>query len=121
MIFIGEKINGTRKIIQEAIINRDAEFIKKTALDQANAGADYLDVNAGTDPSREKEDMLWLIEMVQSVTETPICIDSSTPEVIQAAILVVKATPLINSINGDPKRLESFLPFIKEKTVTSLL
>jgi len=115
MIFIGEKINGTRKVIQEAIINRDADFIKKTALDQANAGADYLDVNAGTDPSREKEDMLWLLEMVQSVTDTPICIDSSTPEVIQAAIHVVKTTPLINSINGDPKRLESFIPFIKEK------
>ena len=115
MIFIGEKINGTRKIIQQAIIDRDEELIKKTALDQAQAGADYLDVNAGTDPSREKEDMLWLIDVVQSVTDTPICIDSSTPEVIKEAIHVVKATPLINSINGDPKRLESFIPFIKER------
>ncbi|MBK5243981.1 MAG: dihydropteroate synthase [Eubacteriaceae bacterium] len=115
MIFIGEKINGTRKIIQQAIIDRDAELIKKTALDQAQAGADYLDVNAGTDPSREKEDMLWLIDVVQSVTDIPICIDSSTPEVIKEAIHAVKATPLINSINGDPKRLESFIPFIKER------
>jgi len=115
MIFIGEKINGTRKAIQEAIINRDVDFIKKTALDQANAGADYLDVNAGTDPSREKEDMLWLIDVVQSVTDTPICIDSSTPEVIKEAIHAVKAIPMINSINGDPKRLKSFIPFIKER------
>lgn len=115
MIFIGEKINGTRKAIQDAIINRDADFIKKTALDQANAGADYLDVNAGTDPSREKEDMLWLLEVVQSVTDTPICIDSSTPEVIESAIHAVKATPMINSINGDPERLKSFIPFIKER------
>lgn len=115
MIFIGEKINGTRKAIQEAIINRDAEYIRKTAMDQANAGADYLDVNAGTDPSREKEDMLWLLEQVQSVTETPICIDSSTPEVIKAAIHAVRKTPMINSINGDPERLESFIPFIKER------
>ena len=115
MIFIGEKINGTRQAIQEAVLNRDADFIRKTALDQANAGADYLDVNAGTDPSREKEDMLWLLEVVQSVTDTPICIDSSTPEVIQAAIHVVKATPMINSINGDPQRLESFIPFINER------
>jgi 5-methyltetrahydrofolate--homocysteine methyltransferase len=115
MIFIGEKINGTRQAIQEAIINRDADFIRKTALEQANAGADYLDVNAGTDPSREKDDMLWLLEVVQSVTDTPICIDSSTPEVIQAAIHVVKAIPMINSINGDPQRLESFIPFIKER------
>lgn len=115
MIFIGEKINGTRKAIQEAILNRDADFIKKTALDQANAGADYLDVNAGTDPSREQEDMLWLLEVVQSVTDTPICIDSSTPEVIKEAIHVVNKTPMINSINGDPARLKSFIPFIRER------
>jgi len=115
MIFIGEKINGTRKAIQEAVLSRDAEFIKKTALDQAQAGADYLDINAGTDPSREKEDMLWLLDTVQSVTETPICIDSSTPEVIRAAIHAVQATPLINSINGDPARLDSFIPLIRER------
>ncbi len=115
MIFIGEKINGTRRIIQEAIINRDADLIKKTALDQANAGADYLDVNAGTDPSGEGDDMLWLLEQVQSVTDTPICIDSSTPEVIKAAIHAVKATPMINSINGAPQRLASFIPLIKER------
>jgi Methionine synthase I, cobalamin-binding domain len=77
MIFIGEKINGTRKAIQEAILGRDADFNQKTALDQANAGADYLDINAGTDPSREKDDMLWLLEVVQAVTDIPICIDSS--------------------------------------------
>ncbi|WP_303870298.1 dihydropteroate synthase [Acetobacterium wieringae] len=118
MIFIGEKINGTRKAIQEAILNRDADFIKKTALDQANAGADYLDVNAGTDPSRELADMLWLIEVIQSATDTPICIDSSTSEVIKEAIHVVSKTPMINSINGDPARLESFIPFIKERDCT---
>ncbi|MBC3886913.1 methyltetrahydrofolate--corrinoid methyltransferase [Acetobacterium paludosum] len=115
MIFIGEKINGTRKAIQEAIINRDVDFIKKTALEQDQAGANYLDINAGTDPSREKEDMLWLLEVVQSVTDMPICIDSSTPEVIKEAIRAVKATPMINSINGDPERLKSFIPFIKER------
>jgi len=115
MIFIGEKINGTRKAVQEAIINRNAELIKKTALDQANAGADYLDVNAGTDPSREKDDMLWLLEVIQDATDVPICIDSSTPEVIEAAIHAVKRTPLINSINGDPFRLDSFIPLIKEQ------
>jgi len=115
MIFIGEKINGTRKAIQEAILGRDADFIKKTALDQVNAGADYLDINAGTDPFREKDDMLWLLEVVQAVTDIPICIDSSTPDVIRAAIHAAKASPMINSINGDPLRLESFIPFIKER------
>lgn len=115
MIFIGEKINGTRKKIKEAILHRDAEYIKQNAIAQAEAGADYLDINAGTDPERETEDLLWLIETVQSVVDTPICIDSSTPSAIKAAIAIVKKTPMINSINGDSKRLNEFLPFIKEK------
>ncbi|MFA0815094.1 MAG: dihydropteroate synthase [Anaerofustis sp.] len=115
MIFIGEQINGTRKQIQEAIIARDKDFIIKIALRQAEAGADYLDVNAGTEPTRELDDMMWLLDIVQSVTETPICIDSSAPATIKEAIHAVKQTPLINSINADPHRLESFLPMIKEK------
>ena len=115
MIFIGEQINGTRKQIQEAIIARDKEFISRIAIRQAEAGADYLDVNAGTEPSRELDDMMWLLDVVQSVTETPICIDSSAPATIKEAIHAVKQTPLINSINADPHRLESFLPMIKEK------
>lgn len=115
MIFIGEKINGTRSKIKKAVIDRDAEYIKKVAVSQSESGADYLDINAGTDPERETEDLLWLIDVVQSVVDTPICIDSSTPSAIKEAIKAVNKTPMINSINGDPKRLEDFLPFIKEK------
>ncbi|MBF7095673.1 dihydropteroate synthase [Alkalibacter mobilis] len=115
MIFIGEKINGTRSIIKDAIIERNSEYIKSIAVSQAESGADYIDINAGTDPDRETEDLLWLIDMVQSVVDTPICIDSSTPGAIKEAIKKVNKTPMINSINGDPKRLEDFLPFIKEK------
>ncbi|MFZ7121124.1 MAG: dihydropteroate synthase [Eubacteriaceae bacterium] len=115
MIFIGEKINGTRKKIKQAVIDRNSQYIKDIAISQSNSGADYLDINAGTDPERETEDLLWLIETVQSVVDTPICIDSSTPNAIKEAIKVVNKTPMINSINGDAKRLEDFLPFIKEK------
>jgi len=115
MIFIGEKINGSRKSIQQAIRNRNQDIIKRTAFEQAEAGADYLDVNAGTSPDREADDMIWLIDVVQSVTDTPICIDSSLQEVLSVAIEHVNHTPMVNSINADPKRLESFLPIIKEK------
>lgn len=115
MIFIGEKINGTIPKIQQAILNRDAEYIKEVALLQADAGADYLDVNAGTDPSRELEDMLWLLDLVQGVTEVPICIDSSDPRTIEKCLSSIRKTPMINSINGDPRRLESLLPYIKER------
>ncbi|WP_019225548.1 methyltetrahydrofolate--corrinoid methyltransferase [Dehalobacter restrictus] len=115
MIFIGESINGTRSAIKKAVLERDAEYIQRIAISQAEAGADYLDVNAGTDPNRETEDLLWLIETVQAVVDVPICIDSSTASAIKAAMGVVRATPMINSINGDSKRLESFLPLIKER------
>lgn len=66
MIIIGEKINGTRKSVAEAIRNRDAEFIRELARVQAEAGSAYLDVNAGTPPERESEDMVWLVETIQA-------------------------------------------------------
>ena len=64
MIIIGEKINGTRKGVKAAIADREAGFIKDLALKQVRAGADYLDVNAGTTPEKEPEDMIWLIENI---------------------------------------------------------
>lgn len=116
MIIIGEKINGTRKSVQTAILNRDAEAIIALAKEQAAAGADYLDVNAGTNPEREKEDMLWLLELVaQAAPETPVCIDSSSPETLKAALEHVQAVPLVNSVNADPARLDAFLPVIAER------
>lgn len=115
MIFIGEKINGTRKAIGEAILARDTAHIEEVARAQAEAGADYLDINAGTSPEREAEDMLWLIDIVQGVCELPICIDSSSPEVLAAAMERVTQTPMVNSINADPVRLAAFLPLIRQR------
>ena len=113
MIAIGEKINGTRKGVQAAILARDEEAIRALALEQVNAGADYLDVNAGTGPDRELEDMKWLLAIVQDAApETPICIDSSSPATLAEALTLVKKTPLVNSINADPARLEAFIPLI---------
>lgn len=116
MIIIGEKINGTRKAVKEAILARDRAYIEQTALEQANAGADYLDVNAGTNPDREAEDMLWLLDVVQSVTEAPVCIDSSSPATLKLALEHVKRRPMVNSINADPHRLQNFLPLINDKS-----
>jgi 5-methyltetrahydrofolate--homocysteine methyltransferase len=115
MIFIGEKINGTRKLIKEAVLARNGAYISAVAKQQSEAGADYLDINAGTSPEREAEDMGWLIDTVQGAVETPICIDSSSPEVLKTALDRIHKTPMVNSVNADPKRLESFLPLIKAK------
>jgi 5-methyltetrahydrofolate--homocysteine methyltransferase len=79
MKIIGEKINGTRKRVAQAIAERDVEFIKDLAKKQAEAGCAWLDVNAGTHPSREPDDLIWLIENIQSVVDTPLCLDSTNP------------------------------------------
>ncbi len=114
MQIIGEKINGTRKRVARAISERDADFIKDLAQQQAEAGSTWLDVNAGTHPDQEPDDLIWLIEMVQSVVDTPICLDSANPKALQIAIQAVNKTPMINSISAEPERVEKILPLAAE-------
>ncbi len=114
MKIIGEKINGTRKMVAAAIANRDAEFIKSLAKKQVDGGAHWLDVNAGTHPDREVDDMLWLIDLIQGVTEAPLCLDSANPKALAAAMSAVKKTPMINSISGEPDRLNNVLPIVAQ-------
>ena len=114
MKIIGEKINGTRKRVARAIAERDADFIKELAQKQAEAGSTWLDVNAGTHPDKEPEDLVWLIENIQSVVDIPLALDSANPEALKVAIQVVDKTPMINSISGEPERLEKILPLVAE-------
>lgn len=114
MLIIGERINASRKSIAEAISSRNAAFIQNEAKVQATAGADYLDVNAGTFFGEETKHLRWVIEIVQEVTDLPLCIDSPDPSVIKAVIPLVKKTPMINSITLEPFRLEGILPLVAE-------
>ena len=114
MEIIGEKINGTRKRVAQAIAERDADFIKDLAQKQAEAGSTWLDVNAGTHPDQEPDDLIWLIENIQSVVETPLSLDSANPKSLEIVIKSVDKTPLINSISGEPERLEKILPIVAE-------
>ena len=86
MIIIGEKINGTREAVARAIKNRNTAFIENLARCQEEAGADYIDVNAGPHPSQEPEDMTWLVETIQESTNTRICLDSANPNALLAGI-----------------------------------
>jgi cobalamin-dependent methionine synthase I len=114
MRIIGEKINGTRKTVAAAIAKRDAEFIQNLAKKQVEGGAYWLDVNAGTHPDREVDDMLWLIDLIQGVTDVPLSLDSANPTALTAALGAVKKTPLINSISGEPDRLNNVLPIVAQ-------
>jgi cobalamin-dependent methionine synthase I len=114
MKIIGEKINGTRKKVAQAIASRDTAAIQDLAIKQCQAGSTWLDVNAGTTPDREPDDLIWLIETIQAVVDTPLSLDSANPAALRIALQAVNKTPLINSISGEPDRLESILPLAAE-------
>jgi cobalamin-dependent methionine synthase I len=114
MEIIGEKINGTRKRVAQAIAERDVAFIQELARQQTEAGSAWLDVNAGTHPQQEADDLIWLIDTVQAVVDTPLCLDSANPQALAVAIKAVNKTPMINSISGEPQRLEGILPLVAE-------
>jgi len=114
MKIIGEKINGTRKSVARAITERDTRFIISLAQSQVDAGADYLDINAGSTPDRETKDLVWLVHTIQNEVDVKLCLDSSRPEPLKAALVEVKQTPMINSISGEPKRLNEILPLAAE-------
>jgi cobalamin-dependent methionine synthase I len=114
MRIIGEKINGTRKRVAQAIEMRDSAFIQDLAVQQAEAGVSWLDVNAGTRQSREADDLVWLIETIQPVVDVPLCLDTANPQALETAIRVVEQTPMINSISGEPQRLKGILPLVAE-------
>ncbi len=113
MFIIGELINCTRKRVGTAAQNRDAEFIKEVARNQANAGADMLDVNGGL-PGQEAECLNWLVNIVQETVDIPLCLDSADPEALRRVLPLCKKRPMINSITDETARQEALLPLIKE-------
>lgn len=112
MLIIGEKINGTLPKVAAAIASRDAAFVQNLARRQVEAGADYLDVNAGTAPEREPADLAWLVDTVQEAVEVPLCLDSANPAALSAALERVRQRPMVNSISGERTRLEGILPLV---------
>lgn len=112
MFIIGEKINGTRKAVNKAVLERDADFIRNLAIAQVAAGADALDINAGTSADREPEDMVWLINTVQDTVDTPLSLDSPNSAALAAGLTVTRQTPIINSISGEEERLTEVLPLV---------
>ncbi|MBC2741838.1 MAG: methyltetrahydrofolate cobalamin methyltransferase [Desulfosarcina sp.] len=112
MIIIGELINASRKAIKAAIEARDAEAIQKVAQDQAEAGADYIDVNAGIFVGKEPEYLKWLVQTVQQVTDKPCAIDSPDPLAIEAALSSHQGMPMINSISLEKERYDKLMPII---------
>jgi 5-methyltetrahydrofolate corrinoid/iron sulfur protein methyltransferase len=114
VFIIGELINGMYQNIGKAIRDRDAAVIQKCALDQIKAGADCLDVNCGPASKQPLSDLPWLVETIQQVTDKPLSLDSSKPQVIEAGLKVCKNKAVINSTTADAEKLESLLPLAKQ-------
>ena len=115
MILVGEKINTSSKSIATAVESKDRRFIQSVALAQAEAGADYIDVNAGTFLDKEIEYLPWLVETVQSAVDRPLCLDSPNPKVLEKALEVHRGRPIINSISLEKERYEALLPVITSR------
>ena len=114
MLIVGELINASRKVIAAAIEAQDEDAIKKVAQDEFEAGAHFIDVNAGVFVGQEPEYLKWLVTTVQSVVEAPCCIDSPDPKAIEAALSVHTGTPMINSISLEKERYDSLLPIVAD-------
>ncbi len=102
LLYIGESLNASIPKIKEAVTNHDEEAVKSLAKRQEECGAHMLDVNAAVAGQNEVEDLVWMVELVQSVTKLPLVLDSSSPEALQAALKVYKgSTSIISSITGE--------------------
>lgn len=115
MIIVGELINTSRKRIARAVEAGDTAWIQETARAQADAGADYIDVNAGTFLDQEPRYLVWLVETVQKAVDLPLCLDSPNPDALESALKVHLGEPMINSISLETERYERMLPVIKSQ------
>jgi 5-methyltetrahydrofolate--homocysteine methyltransferase len=114
MLIIGELINSTRKQIRKAVEEKDAAFIQDLAKRQAEAGANWIDVNAGAFPTDEVEKMQWLITVIRQVTDAPLSVDSPRPAAVEAGLALAGAEPFLNSISAESERYRALVPFLKK-------
>jgi 5-methyltetrahydrofolate--homocysteine methyltransferase len=114
-VVIGERINPTgRKQLAEEMKAGDFSRVQADALAQVAAGAKVLDVNAGIPLADEPAILAQCVKLLQSVTDVPLCIDSSVVEALEAALAVYEGKALLNSVTGEDERLERVLPLVKK-------
>jgi 5-methyltetrahydrofolate--homocysteine methyltransferase len=112
-VIIGERINPTgRRKLAEEMAAGDFSTVISDALQQVEAGAHMLDVNAGIPLADEPAILAQVVELVQSIAEVPLCIDSSIVEALEAGLAVYRGKALVNSVTGEEAQLERVLPLV---------
>ncbi len=112
---IGERINPTgKKLFKEALKKGDIDYILGQAIEQIHAGAEILDVNVGLPDIDEKAMMVRTVKAIQSVSDLPLQLDSTMPDVLEAALRVYNGKPIVNSVNGEKSSMEKIFPLVKK-------
>ena len=115
-IMIGEKINPTgRKKLAAALTEGNLDYVRQLAENQVAWGADVLDINVGVPGIDEVAVVKQVVALVASLVDVPLCLDSANPEVLAAGLAAAPGKPLVNSVSGETKKLESILPLVKDR------
>jgi 5-methyltetrahydrofolate corrinoid/iron sulfur protein methyltransferase len=114
MVIIGENIHVIAKAVSTAIREKDAKVIRDLAKAQTEAGADYIDLNVGPMKKDPEENMHWLVNTVQEVTDLPLSIDTMNPVAMEAGLKACRKRPLLNSASGKTDSKEHMLPLAKK-------
>ena len=114
MVLIGESIHIISQQVSDAVKERNPKVIQDLAKAQAEAGADYIDLNLGPAKRDPEEVTQWLVNTIQGVTDLPISVDTLNPIAMEAGLKVCKKRPLLNSASGRTDSKELMLPLAKK-------
>jgi len=114
MVIIGENIHVIAQAVSVAIREKDAKVIQDLTKAQAEAGADYIDLNVGPMKRDTEETMQWLVNTVQKATDLPLSIDTLNPVAMEAGLKACQKRPLLNSASGKTTSKEQMLPLAKK-------
>lgn len=114
-VLIGERINPTgKKKLAAALQAGDLELVRQEALAQVKAGADILDVNVGSADVDEVSLLPQAVQAIMNTVDVPLCLDSTNPQALEAALKIYRGKPIVNSVNGEENSLEKILPLVKQ-------
>jgi len=114
MILVGERLNSSRRSVFKALDNKDENYLVSEALRQEKAGADYIDLNTAALLDEEIHALKWAIPLLQKELSVPLSLDTPNHEAMQVGLRLHKGKALLNSLSGEAKRIQTYLPLIKE-------
>lgn len=110
MLVISERLNGQFKAVGKALDEKDKKTLQDLVLEQVKLGANMLDVNTGPGRDDPAGDITWMVETIQEVSDTPICIDTPDPNAMEAGLKAVKGKVMINSTTAEAFKMEKLFP-----------